>query len=80
MPTTMAQKMKESLMGNIVGQCRMLFDVGFCAESEMGRCLGILTCLFLCLEKLTLAAVYLEVENEMGVGRCGDRWTQDHSY
>lgn len=49
-------------MGSIVGQCRGLFNVGLCTEGEMGSVKRILsrsiTCLFLCLEKLTVAAVF----------------------
>lgn len=32
------RKVKESLMGNVVGQGRILLDIGLCAMSEMGSC------------------------------------------
>ena len=60
-------------MGSVVDQYRGLFDVGLCTEREMGSCQRILsrgmTCLFLCLEKLTLAAVLDQ--------RLGMRWGWD---
>lgn len=40
----MAQKKsKESQIGNTVGQCRILFNIGLCTKSEMGSFLRILS-------------------------------------